>query len=322
LGRCILSLSVLIAAIFLLSGFATSPQTDQDTLFKQAVDDFDQGHFSDAERKFRQVEAPHANEAEQYLGKIKTYGQRVQLARESLQRPADEFDMDTINSVIEEIRDAISISQNGPADTAGLLRKATDLKEQIAGRNKQKESDLCKSALDAAREDQYQKAADTVCRLAKESPGFTCNVDVASDLCREYTLRASRGEGHGGQSKLDSSDADAAKTLNNSAGSATDERTKGLRAELMGGLDRFYAGDYRAAIERLTDYTKTRGEKQTLARFYLGASKLGLYYLTGSEDTNLRQDAVKDLVVAKRAGYQPDSTVSPSILEEYRGLAF
>src|SRR5208282_3542192 len=72
-------------------------------------------------------------------------------------------------------------------------------------------------------------------------------------------------------------------------------RAEELRMVLAEGLDRFYSGDYVAAIQQLEEYVKSRGERQPLAHFYLGASKLAFFFLTGNENTDLQQEALKYL---------------------------
>jgi TolA-binding protein len=96
-----------------------------------------------------------------------------------------------------------------------------------------------------------------------------------------------------------------------------------LRMELAEGLEQFYSGHYDAAIQHLEKYAQSTGEKQPLAHFYLGASKLARFYVTGSEDAGLQKDALKDLAEAKQAGFEAESQeVSPKILQAYHDLEF
>jgi hypothetical protein len=96
-----------------------------------------------------------------------------------------------------------------------------------------------------------------------------------------------------------------------------------LEMELAQGLDQFYSGDYVSAAQHLESYTEKNATKLPLARFYLGASKLARFYITGSEDTSLQQEALNELKSAKQSGYKPDaSEVSPRIIRAYNDLAF
>ena len=93
--------------------------------------------------------------------------------------------------------------------------------------------------------------------------------------------------------------------------------------ELTQGLDQFYSGDYVSAAQHLESYSEKSTAKLPLARFYLGASKLARFYITGSEDTSLQQEALNDLKSAKQLGYNPDAKeVSPRIVRVYSDLAF
>ena len=102
-----------------------------------------------------------------------------------------------------------------------------------------------------------------------------------------------------------------------------DPQTRAATMELLLGLDQFYSGDYVSAIQQLQDYSRTGTQKQPLARFYLGASKLARYFVTGSEDSSLQQDALNDLKIAKQAGFKTaGQDVSPKIIEAYNDLKF
>jgi tetratricopeptide (TPR) repeat protein len=102
-----------------------------------------------------------------------------------------------------------------------------------------------------------------------------------------------------------------------------DPRAKALLMELAEGLDQFYSGDYASASQHLDAYARASTENQPLVRFYLGASKLARFFLTGSEDASLRQDAMNDLKIAKQAGFNADGQdVSPKIMQAYKDLTF
>ena len=93
--------------------------------------------------------------------------------------------------------------------------------------------------------------------------------------------------------------------------------------QLLLGLDQFYSGDYQSAIQNLQNCARSGAQKQPLIHFYLGASKLGRYFVTGSEDASLQQDAMNDLKQAKQAGFKATSQdISPKILQTYKELQF
>ena len=102
-----------------------------------------------------------------------------------------------------------------------------------------------------------------------------------------------------------------------------DPQNRASAMELFLGLDQFYSGEYESAIQHLQECARTGTQKQPLVRFYLGASKLARFFVTGSEDSTLRQDALNDLKQAKQAGFKTTGQdVSPKILQAYKDLEF
>ena len=101
-----------------------------------------------------------------------------------------------------------------------------------------------------------------------------------------------------------------------------DPQVRTSRAELFAGIDQFYSGDYTSAISHLQNCAKTGLQKPPLVHFYLGASELGKFFVTGSEDTSLQQEAMNDLKQAKQAGFKPSQDLSPKILQAYNDLSF
>jgi hypothetical protein len=102
-----------------------------------------------------------------------------------------------------------------------------------------------------------------------------------------------------------------------------DPQAGALEMELAEGVDEFYSGHYDSATQHLENCAQKGTENRALAQFYLGASKLARFFLAGSEDPNLREDALNDLKTAKQAGFKPDAEdVSPRILQAYNDLAF
>ena len=85
-------------------------------------------------------------------------------------------------------------------------------------------------------------------------------------------------------------------------------------------LDQFYSGDYASATQYLEACAKANAGKPALVHFYLGASKLGKFLVSGSADDALHQDALNELKQAKQDGFKPTSDVSPKILDAYKGL--
>jgi tetratricopeptide (TPR) repeat protein len=99
-----------------------------------------------------------------------------------------------------------------------------------------------------------------------------------------------------------------------------DPQNRAATMELFLGLDQFYSGDYTSATQHLEASAKANTGKPALVHFYLGASKLARFFVTGSQDSALQQDALNDLKQAKQEGFKPASDVSPRILDTYKSL--
>ena len=370
---------------------AGSPQSDSETLFNQAVAAYQQNQFTPALEKFQQVSGPHAQEAQQYIGKINVYKEAVSAAKSILDRSADERDARSLAYAIEQLESAIKIKPDGPWQPAQLLEKARALKAEVerehAESSKSADRSLCDRTLAAAQEHHYKEAAQLSCLLADDNPGYSCGGDEAVHLCELNTELAKidksvpvaspqpgvrstcldqaqaayeKNEFERARSSLQRCSVDSKiaanefldkiSRYNNSFASGEklgrdgqyeqaraafleaagiksdgpgDPQKRAALMELFLGLDRFYSGDYVSAIARLQDCARANTEKQPLVRFYLGASELARFFATGGEDSTLRQDALDDLKLAKKAGFQASGQdVSPRILQVYRDLTF
>jgi hypothetical protein len=344
------------------------PQADPDRRFAQAVQEYNNNRFPDALTKFERMQGPHAQEAQQYIDKIKAYQQAKGTADDIMRRNMDELDLDSVASAIQEYEKAITIKSDGPGQPTQKLTGAKRIRVIITGV-------LCDKALAAARKDQYKEAADSVCRVASGDPTYACGGNEARELCeqykklvpppksavlakakaaydgndfpgaralfktlsgnfrptaKEYLDKISRYQSYmaqAAQMSKDSKYGDARAAFTNAANIKADgpgNPGAGVsRMELAEGLEQFYSGHYDAAIQHLEKYAQSTGEKQPLAHFYLGASKLARFYVTGSEDAGLQKDALKDLAEAKQAGFEAESQeVSPKILQAYHDLEF
>jgi hypothetical protein len=90
---------------------------------------------------------------------------------------------------------------------------------------------------------------------------------------------------------------------------------------LLSALEQYYQGDYSLAEDRLAAYAGTSAKLNALAHFYLGASRLGRYYLAvdAAEKDKLWHAAIADLQLAKHTPefVAPRSVVSPKVMEVY-----
>ena len=371
------------------------PQNDSEALFNEAVDAYNHNLFTQALSKFQQVSGTHSAEAQQYINKIKSYQSAVEVAKSAIERKSDEQDVKNLEYAIHQLQIAISIKSDGPYNVNALLSQARDLKAQVekqrGDRSKTMDSDYCAKALDAIQNHHYKIAAQFICAVANDNPGYTCGKDEAVHMCTlsndlakmdksgtEPVIEASapaatrttsldkartaydkndfeharplfqRAEGESkpeadqyldkiarytdAMSNADKLGRDAkydqARTAYLAAAQIKpdgpgDPQNGAARMELFLGLDQFYSGDYASAIQHLQNCVHNGTQKQPLVHFYLGASELARFYVTGSEDTSLRQDAMNDLKQAKQAGFKvAGQDVSPKILQAYKDLSF
>jgi tetratricopeptide (TPR) repeat protein len=405
----------ILAAIsaFLLALLATTASA-QDT-YSQAVDAYNKNLFPQALTQFRQVSGPRAQDAQQYVKKINSYMEAIQLAKGIMDRSPDERDANSLQFAIQQYQLAITIKPDGPWNPTDLLAKARALKAQVekahAASSNAMDMEFCAKAIAASSEHRFKEAAQLICAVANDNPGYSCGGDEAVHMCQVNTDLAKLGkipadkitpektpdritakrkvpdqpppapvvERAANSAALDQAKAaysannfERARTLfqhvdanskpaaadyldkisryNEALASAEkssragqydsartsfvaaaaikpdgpdDPQTRAATMELLLGLDQFYSGDYVSAIQQLQDYSRTGTQKQPLARFYLGASKLARYFVTGSEDSALQQDALNDLKIAKQAGFKTtNQDISPKLLEAYTDLKF
>lgn len=376
LGRSVLSMALVSASlpVFAARGLAF-PQSEQDRSFAEALQDYNNNLFPSAQAKFEKVKGARAQEAKQYVDKIKAYNDAMNTANDIMRRSRDELDVKSVESAIQEYEKAIKVKSDGPKMPTRKLESAKDMQRLIERDLKQAANDLCDKVLAAAREHRYGDAADYACRL---DATYSCGGDKASELCekykkpqapqrsaadnadifdegmtayegndfkgarslfamvstdpaaKEYLDKMSRFQNYmtqakqlGKDSKYEEARVAFAGAANIKSNGPGNPRAGVLQMELAEGLDKFYSGDYLPAIQNLDEYARSGGEKQPLAHFYLGASKLGRFFLTGGEDAGLQQDALKDLKDAKQAGFKAESLdVSPKIQQIYHDLVF
>ena len=93
---------------------------------------------------------------------------------------------------------------------------------------------------------------------------------------------------------------------------------------LAKGIREYYQGLFEKAEVHIDDYLNVNGSKTGLSHFYMGASKLTRYYLSGQRDSGLKRDAEAAFRLAKQtAGFKPpgESFVSPKILKAYQDVS-
>jgi tetratricopeptide (TPR) repeat protein len=93
---------------------------------------------------------------------------------------------------------------------------------------------------------------------------------------------------------------------------------------LAKGIREYYQGLFEKAEVHIDDYLNVNGSKTGLSHFYMGASKLTRFYLSGEKDSGLKRDAEAAFRLAKQtAGFKApgESVVSPKILKAYQDVS-
>lgn len=401
------SISLLLTALVLIPAFAHAFQ-DTGDVFSQAVDAYNKNQFPQALTKFQQVTGPHTQEAQQYINKINSYQEAIQVAQSAMGRSPDEQDANNLAFAIQQLQKAIQIKPDGPFNPQDRLARAREMKAQFekshAASSQAMDTEFCTKALAAAQEHHFKEAAQLICAVANDNPGYSCGGDEAVHMCQVNTDLANMGKGSNegspaerttpdrvpvnttsspagpvansavspaldkAKAAYDSNNFDRARALLQQAGSDAaaadyldkisrytgamanaeklsragqydsarqnflaaaaikpdgpgEPQSRAAAMQLLFGLDQFYSGNYQSAIQNLQDCARSSAQKQPLIHFYLGASKLGKYFVTGSDDPGLQQDALNDFRVAKQAGFKAtEQDISPKILQAYKDL--
>jgi hypothetical protein len=180
--RFLLTMALVSGSFLTLEPAACAlPQADQENLFSQAVKDFNDNRFPKAQETFAQIQGPHADDARQYLDKIKDYIDAKNAADDIMRRSMDELDLKTVESAIQEYKKAIVIKSDGPGSPGRKLESAQGMLRVIENR-------LCTNALEAARNSQFGEAANDSCMVADQDPAHLCGGDEAGKLCKQYTI--------------------------------------------------------------------------------------------------------------------------------------
>ena len=397
-------------AVTVLLGIATVPlarptpalgyqnaQNEQEDLFNQALQAYNQNRLSDARTLFERVRGVHGEEANKYVVKIKAYIDAMQVADSIVRRSPDELDAENLDFAIKEYQEAISIKGDGPWNPQQKLEKANALRAKAVQHSRSiaenRDKEFCQKALDASHARHYKQAELFSCPLANDNPAYLCGGDEAVHMCQEMRDLAKLNQGKEepagpetdpkpttdrgtavdkAKSAYDNNDFKRARALFQHVSSedkpiaaeyvdkmdryetAMQQAEKASRelkyqearaayqdaatikqdgpggpaqrAPLMNlqqGIDEFYSGNYSQADQQLEAYANESSERAELARFYLGASKLARFFVDGARDGALREQALNDLRVAKKAGFQPNlQEVSPKILKAYEELSF
>jgi hypothetical protein len=304
-------------------------QSSDDQVYAQAVKDFNENRFTASLTEFNQVQGRHAKDAQDYIARINAYWGAIKAAAEfATKRTADEVDLKSINFAIQQYQRAIDIKPHGPFNAEEKLRELEERKIQLEERTPphgtviQSDDESGDAAILADAKKAYARNDfDTAQNLFEKLEGENQTADDYLNKISRYWSAISRAKQLSKSGKYEDARISYLNAANIKPDGPQNPRAGALNMELSEGVEQFYAGDYDGAINHLEEYVNSNAEKQPLAHFYLGASKLARAFVSG--DDALRQAGLKDLRNAKQAGFKADAQgISPKIMQSYSELTF
>ncbi len=263
----------------------------------QGTSAFNSGNMDAAEAALSGVTGSHQGEAQALLQKVRAYKADIQKGQ-AFENAKD------FQAAKNAYADAVNINPSGPAN--GMLARATAALSSPTPNN----------------------PPPTTTTATVKPPAPVKQIDVAAyirdgqkALSKKDYRKAKRffQEVLGQEPKnQDATDALAQiNSLDTSTVQASDDDP-----QLSRYIGAFYSGQYATAEQLLNTYifTQPKGKgKLGLANFYLGASMMTRYYLSGANDANLKREAETKFSDAKKVdGFKaPDKFISPKIMKAF-----
>jgi len=327
----------------------------EERLYKQGVDLFDQQHFEEAKQKFTQGRnlvlrhAKYRTEIDDYLKQIDTRMREESLFQQAVQTFNEGRDNEAAAqfSQIEQAKGARA------HDASSYLERIKDRRE-VAASKKTLESD--QQAFDeAAKSFNDKRYPDAKARFqsliqkgsahAAEAQSYLQRIDVAvreETAAREKTKKSIVASGKDPVQVAQQIVGEARTAMGNGQyGAAVDKlRTAEMldpanheappmlktaqemldEQPLRLGLAAYFAGKYEEAEQQLGAYVGIHGTKVALAYFFRGAAHASRYFLSGEQDTREKELAMADFSALQKDSAQfkpPKQYVSPKILSLY-----
>ncbi len=264
----------------------------------QGTSAFNSGNMDAAEAALSGVTGSHQAEAQALLTKVRNY--KAAVAKGQAFEGAKDF-----QAAKNAYADAVNINPSGPA--TAMLARATSALNSPAPNNPPPTTTTAATAKPPVAVKQIDVAAylrDGQKALAKK------DYRKAKRFFQEVL----------GQEPKNQEATDALAQINTqdtSTVQASDDDP-----QLSRYIGAFYSGQYATAEQLLNTYifTQPKGKgKLGLANFYLGASMMTRYYLSGANDTNLKREAESKFSDAKKVdGFKaPKDFISPKIMKAF-----
>jgi hypothetical protein len=262
--------------------------------YDSGVSAFNSGNMDAAESALTAVTGSHQADAQTLLGKVRAY--KAAVAKGQVFEGTKDF-----AAAKNAYGEAVSISAVGPA-TAALARVATAAIASVPSNPPPNTAATAKPPQPKPQIDASAYIADGNKALSKKQYGKARK--FFNDVLTQDRNNQEAKDGLAQVNQLDTAQ-----------GNASDEDTT-----LKDIITTYYAGSYQDAEDRFKTYIYAKqGKKMGLANFYLGASMMTRYYLSGGNDQNLHREAVNKFKAAKAVdGFKaPDKFVSPKIMKAF-----
>jgi hypothetical protein len=291
--------------------------------FEQGVQAFNRNDFNGARSLFSQVSSgSHAGDAQNYLSRMKQFesamaeGDRLAAAK-------------NYKAAQGSYNEAATLKGDGPGDPRG---KASQMASLASGSSTTAPvtaaakpppvittttapPPVTRAPVAAAVKEPSKPKVD-VSKLLAEAEAAKSSGDIASAKSKYIAVLAADERNVQAKVGLESLPKETGPTEKKASSEADVMLAKGIRE--------YYQGLFEKAEVHIDDYLNVNGSKTGLSHFYMGASKLTRYYLSGERDTGLKRDAEAAFRLAKQtAGFKPpgESFVSPKILKAYQDVS-
>jgi hypothetical protein len=291
--------------------------------FEQAVQAFNRNDFNGARGLFSQVTSgSRAGDAQNYLNRMKQYesamaeGERLAAAKnykaaQGSYNEAATLKGDGPGNPRDKANQMASLGSGSttaaPVTTATAHPPVTTTSTNTA-------PPITRAPVALAVKEPSKPKVD-VGKLLAEAEAAKAKGDIASAKSKYIAVLAA--DERNAQARV------GLETLPKETGPAPQKASSEADVMLAKGIREYYQGLFEKAETHISDYLDVNGSKTGLSHFYMGASKLTRFYLSGERDAGLKRDADAAFRLAKKtAGFKPpgESFLSPKILKAYQDV--
>jgi len=292
----------------------------QNQKFEQGVQAYNRNDFNSARGHFQSVNGSRKGEADNYLNRMKQFesamaeGDRLAAAK-------------NYKAAQGSYNEAATLKQDGPGNPRD---KATQMATLASGSAAPPVTatttppvstpttttpPVVRAPVVAAVKEPSRPKVD-VARLLAEAADAKDRGDIASAKSKYIAVLAADERNVQARVGLE--------TLPKETGPTQKRASSEADVMLARGIREFYQGLFEKSETHISDYLDVNGSKTGLSHFYMGASKLTRFYLSGERDAGLKRDADAAFRLAKKtSGFRApgEAYLSPKILKAYQDVS-